>query len=291
MRLDLSICVASYNTKEATLRTLRSVIADSAGIDAEVIVVDNASGDGSAELIRDSFPDIDLIENTENRLFSASYNQAFEASSGRYLLAINSDVEILGGAMSAMIGFLEANPGVGAVTGRMHSPDGRLQRTGARFATFGYLALEYGLPGFLMQGARAAHRRERGYHDWDRMTPMCIDVAPGSFLMMRRDLLQQIGGFDELLRLYFSDDDWCLRAARVGSRICYLPSAQAIHMEGTSSSKIPGRARLLFFRDLLTYTRKHFGPVPSWAMAVMAWPTLFGMNLAAKVRSAGWMAS
>jgi GT2 family glycosyltransferase len=278
--LDLSICIASYNTRDITLRTLAAAKAQASGISSEIIVVDNASSDGSADLIRAKWPGIHLVENRKNRYFSVSYNQAFGSSSGRFILALNSDVELLDNALETMLACLETDDSVGAVTGRLFSTDGRLQRTAARFASYPYLVLEYGLPGFVFRGARDAHRRERMYHNWQRDQVKQIDVAPGSFLMLRSELITEIGGFDERLKLYFTDDDLCVRVAEAGSRILYLPAARAIHMGGASASQNPGLSRQIFFSDLQAYAKKHFGIGPARILGFLTRPTLLGLTLA-----------
>jgi len=254
-------------------------------MEVEVIVVDNASEDGSADMIRQSFPQVRLIENHENRFFSAAYNQAFQRSEAPYVLALNSDVQVEEGSLSTMLDYLKNHPSVDAVTGGLHGPDGALQPTCARFASLGYLMLEYGFPGLVLRGARKYFRGHRSYRGWDRRSVKQVEVAPGSFLMFRRAILSEIGGFDERLRLYFSDDDWCLRLAVSGGCIHYLPAASATHEEMASSRLIPSLARRTFFEDLARYGRKHFGRARAAALSFSAWPVFLGISLATEMSS------
>lgn len=282
--MDLSICVVNFNTKDALARALSPALLDCEGLSAEVIVVDNGSSDGSAAMVRGRFPQVQLVANESNRLFSAAYNQAIALSAGRYVLILNSDVEILPGTLASLIGFMDEHTQVGAATTRMYFPDGRLQTNCARFASFDYLLLEHSLLGTLLPKRRARARRQRWYADWDRKDARPVEVIPGSFMLVRRSSVDRVGSFDERFRLYFGDDDWCKRISEAGFHVMYLPSGGAIHPEGSSTIQVPELTRRAFFDDMHSYTAKHFGRAQALALTVSTWPTRWGMRLAARMR-------
>jgi hypothetical protein len=284
MDLDLSICIVNFNTKDMLARTLRAALEDCSGLTAEAIVVDNGSCDGSAAMVRERFPNVQLIANEGNRFFSAAYNQALAKSAGHYILVLNSDVEVLPGSLHALFNYMQANEVVGAATAQMRFPDERVQRICARFPSYEYLLMEQTFLGTIFYARRERSRRWRWYGGWDRLEPRAVQVIPGSFMLVRREAIEEVGGFDERLRLYFSDDDWCLRAGSAGYRIMYLPEGRAVHLEGISAGRIPYTARRLFFEDMHAYAAKHHGRRRAAALKLLSWPTRMGMALAARAR-------
>jgi GT2 family glycosyltransferase len=165
-------------------------------------------------------------------------------------------------------------------------PDGRIQPICARFSTLAYLLLENTFLGPIFRGRRSTLRAWTRYGEWDRLTQREVDVLPGSFILARREVIESIGGFDESLRLYFSDDDWCQRLRKAGFRADYLPIAGVIHPEGTSVRRLGPQARRMYFQDLFGYTRKYLGTLPAAALWLLSWPTRAGLALAAFRRRA-----
>lgn len=282
--MDLSICIASFNTREALERTLRAAISDCSGMRAEWIVVDNASGDGSVEMVRREFPRVTLIENAANRFFAVAANQAIARSMGRYVLTLNSDAEVFPGTLPALVEYLDRHSDVGAVTTQMVRPDGRLQRTCARFPSYPLLLLDYTFLGLLLLGRRRRLRRWAWYADWDRKTEREVEVAPGSFILARQAVLRSVGAYDERLRLYFTDDDWCQRLQRAGFELMYSPLGRVIHAEGSSSRQIRPLARRIYFEDLRSYTAKYFGDRRASWLGFLSAPTRWGMDVTAALR-------
>lgn len=278
--MDLSICIASYNTSAELANTLSAAAADSSQLSSEIIIVDNGSSDGSSEMVKKSFPGVTLIKNKTNRYFSAAYNQAFAISNGRYILALNSDVEILPGTLDRLVAYLDARSEIGAVTCKMLFPDGRIQMNCARFIHYPYLLLEHSFLGLLLPSHRSAFRHYRTYGEWDRSDPREVDVIPGSFIMSRSEVIKALGGFDEHFRLYFSDDDLCWRMQQAQHQIMYIPDGCVIHPEGSSSKRIPRLARHLYFKDMYTYAHRYFGRPQSYLLRFLASPTLWGMEQA-----------
>lgn len=282
--LDLSICIVSFNTRDVLERTIRAVLADASGLRAEVIVVDNGSADGSSRMVEDMFPAVRLVSNPQNRFFAAANNQAMALSSGRYVLTLNSDAEVVRPTLEEAVGYLDAHPDIGAITTRMTYPDGRLQTNCARFSSFRYLLLESTFLGLVLRGQRKRLRRWIRYGDWDRQSERQVEVMPGSLILTRREVLLAVGRYDERFRLYFTDDDWCLRLREAGLQAMYLPIGGVVHPEGTSVRQNRRQARRIYFEDLAAYTGKHFGSLSARWLSLLTWPSRRGWALADRLR-------
>jgi hypothetical protein len=283
--VDLSVCVVSFNTRDLLARALRSAAEDAGAFDHEVIVVDNASHDGSVAMVRAVFPAGRVVVNSENRFFAAAQNQALAMSRGRYLLVLNPDTEIRRGTLPTLLQYLDRNPAVGAVTAPLFFPDGPRQPTCSRFATYADLLLEHTILGLLLPRRRRRRDRARRYADWDRCSEREVEVMPGSFILLRRATLDAVGGFDERLRLYFNDDDWCVRARRAGLPLVFVPVPGAVHVERASARQVPRLARRLFFGDLVRYVQTHFGRRRAWWLWALTRPTYWGSAAVGAVRS------
>ena len=282
--ISVSVCIVSFNTRELLGRSIHAALADCARLSAEIIVVDNGSRDGSAAMVRERFPSVRLIENSENRFYAAANNQAMGVSRGRHVLVLNSDAEVGAGTIPAMVAYLDAHPGVGAISAAMRFPDGRRQRNCARFVSFAQLLLQYTLLGLVFAGRRRRLVADLRYEDWDRASEREVDVVPGSLMMVRREAVAATAGFDERLRLYFTDDDWCWRIRQAGFRIVYVPLGATIHPEMSSARQVPRLARRLYFADMARYAQMRFGWWRALALRVLTWPTRVALEAAAWFR-------
>ncbi|PWT93983.1 MAG: hypothetical protein C5B54_00875 [Acidobacteria bacterium] len=282
---DLSISIVSFNTCDLLERTICAVLADTQELNAEIIVVDNASTDGSAAMVTKRFPCVTLITNSQNRFFTAAHNQAAALSRGRYVLILNSDVEIQAGTLPAMVHYLDTHKDVGLVTGRLFFPDGQIQQNCARFSSYTSMIFDYTFWGLFQRSRHQKMRRSTWYADWDRQTEREVDVAPGSFLMIRRELFITTGRFDESLRLYFAEDDLCWRIKQKGFKIMYIPIGGAIHPEGASVQQVPSLARRIYFGDMIRYAEKYFGMWRARWLWLLTRPTYWGITLKADLRN------
>ena len=277
MRVSTVIC--NYNTRDELARALESLLSTQGNLDHEIIVVDNASRDGSAAMVRARFPGVTLIEAGGNRWFSGGNNLGLRAARGEYALILNPDTVLLPGTLATLVRYLDEHPAVGAVTPRMTFADGTLQRNCSRFPTFADALLSYTLVGVLFPRWRARRRRFMWYEDWDRLSTRAVEVAPGSCLLARRAILAQIDYFDERLKLFFTDDDLCRRIVRTGAEIHYVAEAMLIHDEHASLNQVPRLTQRIYWQDLLVYTRKYHGRAAAWALALLLLPTRIGMAL------------
>jgi GT2 family glycosyltransferase len=282
IRLTTVIC--NYNTRDVLARALESLLATTGDLAHEIIVVDNASGDGSAAMVRDRFPSVMVIESGVNRWFSGGNNLGLRAARGEYVLILNPDTVMQPDTLQTLVSYLDTHPEVGAVTARMSFADGRLQRTASRLADYADFLLSYTLLGLLFPRWREQRRRTMWYADWDRGSTRAIEVAPGSCIMARRAILGQIGYFDERLKLFFTDDDLCRKILGTGAEIHYVAEATIIHDEHASVSRVQRLATQVYFNDLITYTRKYHGALAAWTLGALTLPTRTGMNLWQRVR-------
>ncbi len=271
MKLTTILC--NYNTRDALARALESLLATQGDLAAEIIVVDNASRDGSADMVRQRFPAVNVIESGANRWFSGGNNLGLRAAQGEYALILNPDTILPPGALARLVAYLDEHPAVGAVTPRMTFADGTLQRTCSRFPAYGDALLSYTFLGVLFPRWRERRRRAMWYEGWERDSTRAIEVAPGSCLMARRAILAQIGSFDERLKLFFTDDDLCRRIVGTGAAIHFVAEATIVHDEHASLSQVPRLTQHVYWADLLTYTRKHHGRAAAWLLAALLLPT------------------
>lgn len=235
--LDLSIVILSWNTRQLLHDCLSSVFAQANGLDLQVLVVDNNSTDDSREMVEKSFPQVDLIRNRENVGFAAANNQAFPFCQAEYVLLLNSDTVILGDALAVMLDFLKRHPAVGAVGPKVIHPELNLRvlscghQPTLRTVFNQYTGLASLIPNpALFPGINLI----MGVHD-DRERP--VEWISGACLMVRKSVIEQVGGLDESWFMYAEDFEWCDRIRSAGWLLYSLPSAEIEHLLGASSKQ------------------------------------------------------
>ncbi len=259
---ELIVIIVSWNVHELLARCLRSVQASltAGGLAGRVIVVDNASTDGSVEMVRRDFPEVALLALEENRGFAAACNAALAPTplgvGVRVLL--NADVELEAETIPLLLSYLEAHPEVGVVGPQLRSPDGTVQSSRRRFPTVGTLFWESTLLEECFPGNPWVQR----YRMQDRPDDVEqeVDWLVGACLMVRAEAVAQAGLLDEGYFLYFEELEWLQRIRRAGWRVVYLPSARAIHYGGRSTEQVPLERHLHFQRSKVRYARATFGP-------------------------------
>lgn len=263
--MDLTVIVVSYNSADFLPGCLEAVRRHTRRVAYEVVIVDNASGDGSPEWVRHSWPAARLIANPDNRGFAKAVNQGFGAASGRHLLLLNPDAEIQEEALDRCVGFLDAHPDVGVVGARVNNPDGTLQRACRRSVPTPMVSLfRLGGLGRLFPGHAAAGAYN--LEDADPARALDVGAVSGSFLMVRREAMQRAGGMDERYFLYAEDIDFCLAVKAAGYRVVYYPEAVVVHHKGASSRQASLAANREFHRAMALFHEKHFAATtPFWA--------------------------
>lgn len=255
--MDVSVIIVNWNTRDLLASCLQGILDTAEDLTVEALVVDNASTDGSVEMVRERFPQACLIRNSENLGFARANNLAIGQSRGRYVLLLNSDARLVPGALSAMVQCLDADPGVGIVGVRLVFPDGTPQFLYGRFPSL-----------------RTEFRTLFGMHRWDLSwwdqldRPREVDWVAGACLMVRRTMLDQIGVLDERFFFFGEEVDLCLRAARAGWRTCLAPSDPVVHVRAGSGGQTAGRI-LRLYRGKLQYFEKHFDKPQSVALLAM----------------------
>jgi len=257
---DLSIVVVSWNTRALLERCLGAVAASlaAAPLAAETFVVDNGSSDGSPALVRERFPWVHLIANDRNRGFTAANNQALRLARGRHLLLLNSDAEPLGGALAALVRFLDEHPRAGACGPELLNPDGSHQSSRRRFPTLATALVESTT---LQRFVPARHPLLRRYYALDlpdhRAAP--VDWVVGACLVVRRRAAEQVGLLDEGFFMYSEELDWCRRLRSAGWEVWYVPSARVVHHGGGSSGRDLLHRHRYFHESKCRYFAKYHG--------------------------------
>ncbi len=227
--LDLSIVIASYNTKDLLENCLQSLFEHTKDIEFEVWVVDNNSSDGSIEMVKREFPQVKLIENKDNLGFAKANNQAIGRSNSRYVLLLNSDTTLVDNSLKLMISFLDERLAIGALGCSLIRPDGKLQSIGR---------------GSILLG---------------RNKPKAVNWVEGACLMLRREALEEVGYLDENFFFYSEDMDMCVRIRKGGWKVFSLPQAKVVHYGGGSSKNINSRLTIEGYKSGYYYCEKHYG--------------------------------
>lgn len=248
MSLDLSIIIVNWNTQSLLKQCLESICNT-----IQTVVVDNASTDGSAQMVRQRFPWVQLLENRENVGFARANNQGIRASTGRYVLLLNSDTVVHPGALENLVGFMDTHPQAGACGPRLLNGDGSLQPSVDPMLT---PAREFCRLLFLDRlWPTATYRQER----WDITSPKPVEVIKGACLLVRRSTLEQVGLLDEGYFMYTEEVDLCYRMAQAGWQLWYVPTAVVTHYGGASSKQIHEQMYLELYRSKVRFYRKFGG--------------------------------
>lgn len=255
----LSAIVVSWNTRDL-LRSCLQSIRDTAGdLDHEVLVVDNASSDGSAEMVSREFPEARLIVNTRNVGFAGANNQAIAVAEGRYCLLLNSDAVLLPGAAASLVWYLERHPEAAAAGAQLRNPDGSFQWSYADYPSLGgELLLATKLAGLI----RPAYP---SYPESASQTERTADWVSGACMLVRRSAIEQVGPLDEGYFMYTEETDWCYRMRQAGWSVGYVPEAKALHWGGQSASAAPERKRSQVYRSKWRFFQKHRGRLTAGA--------------------------
>jgi len=229
--LDLSIIIVSYNTKDLLKECLISIYKNISQIKFEILVIDNNSQDGSPEMVEKEFSKVKLIKNRENKGFAAANNIGIKNSKGKYLLLLNSDTLVLPDSLEEMVKFMDRTPEAGVVGSKLLNPDGGLQSFG--------------------RGRKLKQSREREIKE--------VTWVEGSCLMVRQEVVNEVGLMDENFFFYSEDMDWCRRIRLARWKIFVLPQAKIIHYGGGSIKKWDGQIIGQAYQSGYYYVKKHFG--------------------------------
>lgn len=291
--VDLSIIIVSWNVQDLLARCLASITASTlsqgpallssspperepktrgqkvpapgrptdAGLEFEMIVVDNASTDGSPGMVRERFPQVRLIVSDSNLGFVRANNRGVATSTGRYVLLLNPDTEVLHDALSKMVTYMDQHPDIGILGPRLLFADGQVQPSRRRFPTLATAFLE----STVLQQQFPHSRTLQRYYMQDKSDDeeQDVDWLVGACLLIRKETWQQVGPLDENIFMYSEELDWCRRAKAAGWRVVYVPWATVVHHEGQSSSQVVPARHIYFQSSKVYYFRKYHGLVAS----------------------------
>ncbi len=269
-RCDLSIVIISWNVRELLRRCLDSIQESlkgekGKGPSVETIVFDNGSADGSADMVREGFPGVHLMESEVNLGFTKGNNLALGQSEGRHILLLNPDTEVVGDALGTMVAYMEAHPGVGALGPQLLNPDGTTQSSRRRFPTMATAFVESTVLQPWFEGSRTLKRYYLLDRPDDEIQP--VDWVVGAALLIRREALHQVGPLDEEFFMYSEELDWCYRLKARGWEVVYLPTAQVVHQEGRSSEQVLPFRHIHFQRSKVLFFKRYYG----WRGEVLRW--------------------
>jgi O-antigen biosynthesis protein len=256
--MELSVIIVNYNVRQFLENALTSIDRALEGIEGEVFVVDNASDDGSAEMVKSKFPLVHLIENAANLGFARANNLALRRATGRFLLLINPDTIVQEDTFRVMMRFFEETPDAGLAGCRILNPDGTFQLPCRRSFPTPWVAFTKisGLSA-LFPSSRVFGRYTLSYLSQDETYP--VDAVSGSFMMLRREAYEKVGGLDESFFMYGEDLDWCFRVGRAGFRVYYVHATKIIHFKGESTRRSDIDELRHFYGAMRLFVRKHFG--------------------------------
>jgi GT2 family glycosyltransferase len=273
-QFDVSIVVVSFNTRDVLRECLLSVYREIGSLQVQIIVVDNASTDGSLAMIEQEFPDVVLIRSEVNLGFGRANNLGFESARGRYVVLLNSDAFLTEGSLKRSVAHMEANPDAGLGGGRLVGRDGSPQPSARMFPTVLNDLV-------VLSGFAARYPQSRFFGRFDRTwanegEAAAVDWVPGAYSIIRTEALAAAGPFDPRFFLYYEEVDLCKRIKQKGYSIWYWPDISVVHIGGESSRQIStlefsrtgAQLTLWRMRSTLLYYRKHHGLQARVAMLV-----------------------
>jgi GT2 family glycosyltransferase len=267
---DLTVVIVSYNTRDLTLAALRTLFATTRRTSFEVVVLDNASSDGSADAVSTAFPQVTLHRSDRNLGFAKANNLVAASARTDWLLLLNPDTEVHEGAVDTLMDFARAHPEAGIWGGRTVFPDGRLNAGSCwmRITPWSTFCAAVGLTALFPQ---TAFFNPESMGSWQRDSIRGVDIVSGCFFLIRRDLWDRLGGFDLRYVMYGEEADLCLRARRFGARPMITPAAQIMHLMGASSSNAGRRALVAKARTTLIRDHWPAGWVPVGVGLMWIW--------------------
>ena len=256
----VDVGVVTWNTRDLTVDALRRLLDTDQGVTLRLLVHDNASADGTPEAVRERVPEAEIEVSPDNLGFAAGVNRLLARSDAPWFLALNSDAWPEPGAIAAMVAAAQRHPRAAAIAPRLVRPDGELEHSTHPFPSI-KVALASGV------GARGRWAERHALHGaWMHTRERAVDWAVGAALLIRREALDQIGGFDESFFMYVEDLEWCHRAQRHGWEIWFTPEAVVVHVGNASGEKRYGRTRTAtWLANTYRFYRRHHGPMATTA--------------------------
>lgn len=266
--MDLSIITVPWNVKDLVRKNFENIFKNTSNIEFEVFAVDNDSKDGTTEMIRKEFPQVNSIFNDYNAGFAKANNQGIKASKGRYVLLLNPDMQVKPGTLETMVKWMDKHPEAGVAGCKLVKDNGEIVPHVRRYP---------GLWDQIMVILKVPHFCPKVldhymWRDFDYSKEQVVDSIRGSFFMIRREVLDKLGGLDERYFLWFEEVDFCKQVAEAGFKVMYTPVTECIDHVGKSFAQVPtGKLQNIFEDSMLKYFKKW---QPTWQVLVlqMIWP-------------------
>ena len=266
LNLELSIIIPSFNTKKLLYNCLKSIFSQTKKIKFEVIVVDNASVDGSVQMIKKEFPQVKLIRNKKNLGYAKANNQGINLAKGKYILLLNSDTKIINEAIEKMVDWLELHPKIGIAGCQLLNSDGSIQPSAGFLPRlskiFSWALFLDDLP-LIWRIIKPYQVSKKIFYQNSHLN---LGWVTGAFLIIKRRVIEKVGLVDERFFMYAEDVDWCYMAKEKGWQIGFNSEAQIVHYKGKSSKSGFKAAVLGEYKGLLAFFTKH---KPSWEMPIL----------------------
>ncbi len=247
-----SFIIVSFNNRDLLGPCIGSIYDTLDRPQFEIIVSDNGSADGTGRLVREQWPDATLIENGRNLGFAAAVNRGIAAARGDYVVLMNSDARLVPGALDTIGRFMDEHPDVAIAGGRLIDPDGSPQNSAAAFPG---IATEIGPKSLL----KALFPKRFPGRMAKVSEPLDVDSIIGALMVVRMEAIRRVGPLDEDYFFFLEETDWCLRMKRAGMRVVIVPGARIVHHQGKTAKRYPLRAKVEYYRSLVTYMKKNRG--------------------------------
>ncbi len=270
--MKLSVIIISWNVRQELLDCLHSIQENPPSHSYEIIVVDNASTDGTTDAVKGVFPDVELVINKDNRGFAAANNVGIQKSRGQYILFLNPDTIVHPQSLDTLVKFMDENEDVGACGAKLLNLDGSLQDSvrcipSFRSALHRHTAFKY-------IGIFKGNYKKWAMKEHDCSKQMDVDQVMGAALMTRKSVIEQVGPMDEEFFMYYEEVDLCYRIKKAGWRIVYVPESEVTHLGGRSAGQIPAGKRIMAMTSLLIFFKKHRGKFATGLFACIFKPAL-----------------
>lgn len=254
--MDLSVVIVNWNVRDLLRRCLQSIFNNTTGISFEVFVMDNASADGSVEMVRSEFPSVSVIANNGNFGFARANNLAMQKSRGDFVLLLNPDTEMVGNSLGHLVGLARAHPDAGVVGCRFLNPDGTIQPSVRRLPRL----LDHIMILLKLHHVFPNIRPIRRYlaADHDEAREQNVEQVSGTFMCVSRAVIRTVGLLDERFFIWYEDVDYCRRVVAAGFKVLYTPEISIINHGGKSFEQVVAlKKQRMMNRSMAQYFRKH----------------------------------
>lgn len=276
---ELTISIVNTSNVSLLRDCLKSIFENTKKTTLEIIVVDNASTDGSVDMVQQEFPSVKVIINPERKGYGDSHNRAIEAASGNFILIFNEDMIVLPGALDTMVDIVERDANIGALGCKLLNPDGTLQHSCFRFPSLLRKFFDEFVPMNLF--FRKSPWRGKMY-DWDHNQEREVDIVMGCCMLIPGKVFHEVGNFDPQFFVYSEEDDLCRRIKNQGYKILFTPAAEIIHFGGQTSKTMSVKMHLVQTESKIKYWKKHHGNFKAKIFALLT-------GLGAFMRLPGWL--